>query len=93
MKGDILEERQVRTTGYNFRNQLNFSRRFDKHEIDAIAGTEISNTIIKGTACPTVYGYNDDRLTVGTFPNGTTVKDWMGYNKTFLLHAQLFLSD
>lgn len=30
MKGDILEERQVRTTGYNFRNQLNFSRRFDK---------------------------------------------------------------
>ncbi|NJC20158.1 MULTISPECIES: SusC/RagA family TonB-linked outer membrane protein [Butyricimonas] len=83
MKGDILEERQVRTTGYNFRNQLNFSRRFDKHEIDAIAGTEISNTIIKGTASPTVYGYNDDRLTVGTFPNGTTVKDWMGYNKTF----------
>ena len=83
MNGEILDERQVRTTGYNLRNQLNFSRRFDKHEIDAIVGTEISNSITKGTISPTVYGYNDDRLTVGAFLNGTTVTDWMGYSKSF----------
>lgn len=83
MNGGILDERQVRTTGYNLRNQLNFSRRFDKHEVDAIAGTEISNSVTKGTTSPTVYGYNDDRLTVGSFLNGTTVTDWMGYSRSF----------
>ncbi len=82
-KGDILERSETRKTGYNFRNQLNFNRRFDRHELDVVMGTEISNSVSKGTNDPVVYGYDDDRLTVGTFPNGTTVNDWMGYSKTF----------
>ncbi|MBO9632334.1 MAG: TonB-dependent receptor, partial [Chitinophagaceae bacterium] len=82
-KGDILSTRQVRTTGYNFRNQLNLNRRFGKHQVDAVAGAEIINTILKGTTNPIVYGYNDDKLTVGNFPNGITVKNWMNSNYSF----------
>lgn len=82
-KGAILARRQSRMTGYNFRNQLNFNRQFGKHMIDAVGGTEIISTVIKGSAFPTVYGLNEDKLTVGNFPNGVTVKNWMNENYTF----------
>ena len=81
--GDILTQRMNRTTGYDIRNQLNFSRRLGKHDVDILVGTEISNSVLKGTKYPTVYGYNDDKLTIGSYPNGTTVRNWMGSSYTF----------
>ncbi|MDD6896474.1 MAG: hypothetical protein PUD51_11565 [Prevotellaceae bacterium] len=74
-KGAIRNEDKVVTNSYNFRNQLNFSRTFGRHAVDALVGSEISHSRTEGTIYPTVYGYDDDRLTVGGFPNGVTVRD------------------
>ncbi len=81
--GDVLTERRVRTVGYNLRNQLNYSGRFNHHEIDVLVGTEISNRVINGTDYPTVYGYDDEKLTVGALLNGVTVTNWMNSIYTF----------
>ncbi|WP_312336499.1 SusC/RagA family TonB-linked outer membrane protein [Sphingobacterium sp.] len=96
-KGGIIEQplsspsewNQVRVHAYSFRNQVNFNRIFNgKHEINAIAGSEISNQVSEQFYHPTVFGYNDATLTVGSFPNGpggtfAPIKDWMGKNQTF----------
>lgn len=90
-KGSILNQSRNRVDSWYFRNQLNFNRTFDKHAIAFIAGTEISNRVAKKFGYPTTYGYNDDKLSVGTFPNGPgsgsvaalKIKDWQDTNKTF----------
>ena len=40
-----------------FRNQLNYSNIFGKHDITAIAGIEMSRYVNRSTTNPTVYGY------------------------------------
>lgn len=96
-KGGIIEQpigspnewNQVRVHAYSFRNQINFNRTFNgKHEINAIAGSEISNQVSESFYHPTVYGYNDATLTVGSLPNGpggtyAPITNWMGKNQTF----------
>ncbi|MGN0281852.1 MAG: SusC/RagA family TonB-linked outer membrane protein [Prevotella sp.] len=82
-EGAIKDESKVVANSYNFRNQLNFNREFHRHAINALVGTEISHSTTEGTVYPTVYGYDEDRLTVGGFPNGVTVRDWMYNSYTF----------
>ncbi len=90
-KGGILDQSKNDMNSYNWRNQLNFNRSFDgnKHFVSFIAGTEMYNIVHQTTTFPYTYGYDDDKLTVGTFPNGVggsgafTLKDWMGNNQTF----------
>lgn len=90
-KGGILMQNKKDMNSYNWRNQLNFSRSFDnnKHFVSFIAGTEMYNIVHQSTAFPYTYGYNDDKLTVGTFPNGVggsgafTLKNWLGSNQSF----------
>lgn len=81
--GDIIHSSMERTTVYNFRNQLNYSLKQGKHELDALIGTEISSRVRKSTDYPTVYGYNDDRLTVGSLLNGVRVRGWLGSTYSF----------
>lgn len=74
---------------YNFRNMLNFDRKFnEKHEINFVAGSEINNIVVENHVHPVAYGYNDQTLSVATFPNGaggtfSPIKDWLGDNQTF----------
>ena len=70
---------------YSVRNQLNFTHTFaDVHDVNVIVGTEINERVKQTTVSPRTYGYDDDRLTVGLFPNGATgTKNWMGWNQTF----------
>ena len=88
-KGGILTMNKTDVEAYNFRNQLNFNRQFGQHhEVTFVAGSEVNNIVTKATNNPTTYGYNDNTLTVGTFPNGpggsfAQIKDWMGQNQTF----------
>lgn len=88
-KGGILAQSKLDIEAYNFRNQLNFTRRFgEMQEITFVAGTEVNNMITQATIYPTAYGYNDETLTVGNFPNGPggtfyPIKDWLGQNQTF----------
>jgi TonB-linked SusC/RagA family outer membrane protein len=69
--GGTLDQSRNTTVAYNFRNQVNFSRTFaNDHEINVVAGTEISSSTTQSYTNPTTYGYNQNTLTVGTFPYG-----------------------
>lgn len=100
-KGGILTQGAMNTQGmitwpgrskaetYNFRNQLNFDKRFkEKHEINFVAGSEINSIRTEGYVNPVTYGYNDQTLSVGTLPNGPggtffQIRNWLGNNQTF----------
>ncbi len=89
--GSILKQSRSRVDSWYLRNQVNFNRTFNKHTIAFIAGTEVSSRVAQTFGNPTTYGYDDDRLTVGTFPNGPgsgtvqalRITDWQGQNQTF----------
>ena len=88
-KGGILNQNRTKSQSYNLRGQVNFNRVFfKKHEINFIAGAEGNNILAETFGNPTAYGYNDQNLTVGTFPNGPggtffPIKNWLGANQTF----------
>lgn len=88
-KGGTLTQNRSKAETYNFRNQLNFDRKFnEKHEINFVAGSEINNIVTETYGNPITYGYNDQTLSVGTFPNGPggtffPIKNWLGTNQTF----------
>jgi TonB-linked SusC/RagA family outer membrane protein len=85
-KGGILEQARTRTTSYNFRNQLNFDQKFgEKHELNFVGGSETSSSVFEFFSNPTTYGFNEQTLSVGTFPNGTgtadqPLTDWQGFD-------------
>ena len=87
--GGILDQSRVKMESYTFRNQLNVNKRFkERHQIDFAAGTELSSFVTETFKNPTTYGYNDETLTTGSFPNGPggnfhQIKNWMGNNQTF----------
>ncbi|TXH21816.1 MAG: hypothetical protein E6Q95_03140 [Chitinophagaceae bacterium] len=88
-KGSILSQSKADVQTFYFRNQLNFNRLFGKlHEVNFAAGVETSDKLTKGYAYPTSYGYNDNTLSVGSFPNGPggsffPLKNWMGNSLSF----------
>lgn len=88
-KGSILEQGRSEVNSWNVRNQINFARTIaDKHDINFVAGTEIRNRISQSFGYPKTYGYDDNKLTVGTFPNGPggtykRIYDWMGDEQSF----------
>jgi TonB-linked SusC/RagA family outer membrane protein len=83
--GGALNQTFSNIETYNFRNQLNFSRTFaDKHEINVLVGNEVNNTTTKTTVSAPTYGYDDQTLTVGAFPNGLTgTTGWTGLSNNF----------
>lgn len=89
--GGIMSQSKSSIDSWNWRSQVNFDRSFkeNKHQISFIAGTELSSIITQGTTYAKTYGYNDDKLTVGTFPNGVggsgayKLVNWMGSSQKF----------
>ncbi|MBE9602183.1 SusC/RagA family TonB-linked outer membrane protein [Pedobacter sp. MC2016-24] len=88
-KGGTLTQSRARAETYNFRSQINFDRRFnEKHEVNFVGGSEINNIVSENFGNPTTYGFNEQTLSVGTFPNGPggtffPIKNWLGSNQTF----------
>lgn len=82
-KGSIWDQRRTEVEGLNFRNQLNFDHHQGKSEINALAGFELTTNRNKTFNSPTSYGYQQNTMAVGNFPNGVTVKDWMNGTRTF----------
>ncbi|MBC7934564.1 MAG: SusC/RagA family TonB-linked outer membrane protein [Rhizobacter sp.] len=92
-KGGILNNSSSTAKTYNIRGQLNYSQRFNRHELNAIAGYDIRQVKSESEAF-TVYGYNDNILTYipvdfsRQYPhyitgNNTTINDGTGFtNKT-----------
>lgn len=96
--GGVMKQNKSSVDSYNWRNQINFDRSFSdgKHQISVIAGSEISNIVTKATYYATTYGYDDDKLTVGGFPNGVggsgayRLTSWMGSSQAFAYTNQYF---
>lgn len=96
-KGSIIEQdfndehnwNRIESRNWNFRNQVSFDRFFsDQHELHAIAGSEINNYVTEQFYNPPSYGYNEETLSTGTFPNGPggtfyPIQNWLGSNQTF----------
>ncbi|MCU0378930.1 MAG: SusC/RagA family TonB-linked outer membrane protein [Bacteroidales bacterium] len=88
-KGGFLDQNRSQITALILRNQVNFNRSFGKHDITALAGVEFSDRVTQIFNNPRTYGYYDDKLSVGTFPNGpggSNVKliyNWLGTSQTF----------
>jgi len=58
--GGVLNIINTNTNNYTLRGQLNYERSFaDKHQLTAIAGSEIRQTML-GQGISTMYGYNND---------------------------------
>jgi TonB-linked SusC/RagA family outer membrane protein len=89
--GGMLTQSKSNVNSYNWRNQMTYDNSWcnSMHQLSAIIGSEVSNIVTQGTGYPTTYGYNDNSLTVGTFPNGVggsgayKLTNWQGYNETF----------
>lgn len=91
-KGGIMDQSKASVDSYNWRNQVNYNKSFGAnklHQISAIAGTEISNIVSQETDFARTYGYNNETLTVGTFPNGVggsgnyKLTNWLGKSERF----------
>lgn len=88
-KGAFLDQNRDKVTSWNIRNQLSYNSQIGlDHALNAVVGSEISNRVIEYFENPRAYGYNDETLTLGAFPNGpggpfALLKDWMGANQTF----------
>lgn len=88
-KGGMLMQDRSKVQSYNLRNQLNFNRVFSTdHEVSFLAGAEVNNMVSETFGHPTTYGYNDQTLSVGTFPRGPggtffPIQNWLGANQTF----------
>ncbi len=89
-KGSILDQNRSEITTLTFRNQLDFNKSIGKHSINAVAGFETSRKISQTFDYPRIYGYDDDRLSVGTLPNGygsytnpnLAIYSWYDYKTT-----------
>lgn len=57
-KGAVVRTGNTENYNHVFRNQLNYSNTFNKHDITALLGMEMSEYITSSTTNPTVFGYN-----------------------------------
>lgn len=88
--GGFLDQNRSRYDVLTIRNQLNFNHTFaEKHAIAFVAGIETIDRTYQYFGYPRTYGYNDETLSVGNFPNGIggtgvyQLTNWQGSNQTF----------
>lgn len=88
--GGFLDQNRNYRNSYNWRNQLNFNRNIlENNQVNFIIGSEMSSIVNQYFSNPRTYGYDDEKLTVGRFPNGVggsgvyQLKNWLGQNQTF----------
>ncbi|MGS2740246.1 SusC/RagA family TonB-linked outer membrane protein [Sinomicrobium pectinilyticum] len=79
-KGGFLAQSKIRVRAYSFRNQLSFDRTLgEKHNINFIAGSEISDRVREFTQNPLAYGYNEKtRTIVESLTPSDKLVDWGG---------------
>jgi len=76
--GSILDINNNTLESHNARGQLNFSKHWSKHGINAIAGGEIRQVHSTGNSFRT-YGYNDDILTSSNVDFANNYPTLIGY--------------
>lgn len=84
--GGMLDQSRTQREVMTVRNQLNFNHTFaEKHAVAVIAGVETIDNVYQTFGNPTTYGYNDETLSVGTFPNitGSSYKNWQNSSASY----------
>lgn len=96
--GSILNESKAVYENYSFRNQASFARTFnDVHDVNVVAGIEISQYKTNTTYNAPSYGYDDAHLTVGNIA-ATSYKNWIGntvspsYKNSYGYHLDRYFS-
>lgn len=84
--GAMVDETRNVNQSYTFRAQLNYNRSFGKHNIIAIAGTEISKDTYDNNQYPTRFGYNEQAGNFSTFnysdySSGVYTSDMLGSSR------------
>lgn len=88
-KGAQLAQNRSKYRGFNFRNQVDFNRTFaTDHAVNFAGGAEIRSYVTESFVNPIGYGYNDETLAVGNFPNGPggsfrPLNNWLGGSSVF----------
>ena len=83
-KGDFLDQYDKTVKAWNWRNQLNYNRTFEKHQISFLIGQEVSRRSTDIWVAPRAYGFDDDRGTTEVLPNG------FGNNASNYLYHSLY---
>ncbi|MFT4152257.1 SusC/RagA family TonB-linked outer membrane protein [Parafilimonas sp.] len=65
-KGDVLAHSGANIVSTNLRGQLNYNKGWGRHLLSAIAGAEMRQVTNSDAGSFTVYGYQEDPLSVGT---------------------------
>lgn len=81
--GEILDQSQVSLNAHSFRSQLNYSKQFGKHALNALGGWEFSENKIEGDGFR-VYGYSDERLTNVAMNMATTYPNFISKTLSFI---------
>lgn len=81
--GGILDLSHSALSSNSFRGQLNYGKIWTRHEINALAGTEIRLTRRTGRN-NRIYGYDDDILTFGTVDYRNTYPDFISGSQTYI---------
>lgn len=85
--GGFLDQGLTQRDVITARLQANFNRTFnEKHTVAAVAGVEATDNVFQKFGYPRTYGYDQNKLSVGTFPHGTgdgtymnAIWDWNTY--------------
>ncbi|GEP95716.1 SusC/RagA family TonB-linked outer membrane protein [Chitinophaga cymbidii] len=65
-KGGIKDRSGSEFTNWNFRFQLNYSKRWQQHDLVTIAGIETRESLVKGTGADRIYGYDSNTGTIAS---------------------------
>jgi TonB-linked SusC/RagA family outer membrane protein len=90
-KGGILTNSNSLLQSHSIRGQLNFSRQWDKHELVAIAGSEIRQILANSSSLRT-YGYNNDILSFTPIDYANTYPNFITGSTSFIPNDQAFSS-
>ena len=81
--GGILDQSNTALNSNSFRGQLNYSNIWARHEINALAGTELRLKQNTGSS-NRLYGYDDGILTFGTVDNRNTYPDFISGSQGYI---------
>lgn len=96
-RGDIFDETNSVTTAQNLRGQVGYAKKWKQHEVNIIAGSEISDAI-RAFSVRRTYGYKADILTYSNvdyttfYPLFITGSDFIGNPSRFGKSNNRFLS-
>lgn len=87
--GGIFTDSGDKYKGYNLRGQADYNKRFGKHEITLLAGTEVTSSTTDNVPSITRYGFNKNTYSVQSTPDYVTRNNNIFGTSTLMPYAGL----